>query len=154
MSRIGYLGPKGTFSDYALGLVSEFKGRDITAVPYSSFFNLVEALNANECDQLLLPLENSIGGTIGAVLDLFTCFDNIFIDNQLHTYCEHFLKCRIDPRIDFYSQKHFAMIERQKRLKRATKRNEKHRETKQRLRVEKEINENGIGLVLPLIECR
>jgi prephenate dehydratase len=66
--RIGYLGPPGTFSDEAVGRCD--LAADGEAVPFPGFPDAYEATLAGEIDAALLPIENSIEGSIGAVLDL------------------------------------------------------------------------------------
>lgn len=66
--RIGYLGPPGTFSDEAVSLCDLAVGGE--AVPFVSFPEAYEAALTGAIDAALLPIENSLEGTIGAVLDL------------------------------------------------------------------------------------
>ena len=64
--RVGYLGPPGTFSEEAvarLALATE-------GVPFPTFADAHAALRRGEVDAALLPLENSIEGSVGATLDL------------------------------------------------------------------------------------
>ena len=66
--RVGYLGPPGTFSEEALGhcdLAREAERKD-----YPSFADVFEAVLRGECDAGLLPIENSLEGSISATLDL------------------------------------------------------------------------------------
>ncbi len=66
--RIGYLGPPGTFSDEAVSRCDLAAGGD--AVPFASFQEAYEAALSGAMDAALLPIENSIEGSITAVLDL------------------------------------------------------------------------------------
>jgi prephenate dehydratase len=66
--RVAYLGPPGTFSDEAVGrcdLVAGAERRDYPTMP-----DVFEAVTRREADFALLPIENSIEGTIAATLDL------------------------------------------------------------------------------------
>lgn len=66
--RVGYLGPPGTFSEEALGhcdLARSAEQRD-----YPSFAEVFEAVLRGECEAGLLPIENSLEGSISATLDL------------------------------------------------------------------------------------
>ncbi len=67
--RIAYLGPPGTFSDEALSRCDLAQGAE--AVPFATFPEAYEAALAGEVDAALLPIENSLEGSITAVLDLF-----------------------------------------------------------------------------------
>jgi prephenate dehydratase len=66
--RIGYLGPPGTFSDEAISRCDLADGGE--SVPFQSFPEAYEAVLSGALDAALLPIENSIEGSIGAVLDL------------------------------------------------------------------------------------
>lgn len=66
--RIGYLGPPGTFSDEAVSRCDLAVGGE--AVPFPSFPEIYEATQAGQVDAALLPIENSLEGAVGTVLDL------------------------------------------------------------------------------------
>jgi chorismate mutase/prephenate dehydratase len=68
LSCVGYLGPEGSFSHQAalilFGEGAVLKGTDTI----EDIFELVEK---GECDQGVLPVENSYEGSVGITLDLF-----------------------------------------------------------------------------------
>ncbi len=66
--RIGYLGPPGTFSDEAVSRCDLAAGGE--AVPFATLPEAYEAALAGEVDGALLPIENSLEGSITTVLDL------------------------------------------------------------------------------------
>ncbi len=66
--RVGYLGPAGTFSEEAL-LASAEEGR-IVPVALASIYETVTALRSSEVDWALVPIENSLEGSINVTLDL------------------------------------------------------------------------------------
>jgi prephenate dehydratase len=66
--RVGYLGPAGTFSEEAL-LASAAEGR-VSPVPLASIYETVAALRRGEVDWALVPIENSLEGSINVTLDL------------------------------------------------------------------------------------
>jgi len=66
--RVGYLGPPGTFSEEALGLCDLARGAEQR--DYPSFAEVFEAVLRGECEAGLLPIENSLEGSISATLDL------------------------------------------------------------------------------------
>jgi prephenate dehydratase len=66
--RIAYLGPPGTFSEEAVALCDLARGDD--PVPHATFAEAYHALRRREVEGALLPIENSIEGSVGATLDL------------------------------------------------------------------------------------
>jgi prephenate dehydratase len=66
--RIAYLGPPGTFSEEGVARCDLARGGE--AVPFPSFAEGYAALRRGEVDAALLPIENSIEGSVGATLDL------------------------------------------------------------------------------------
>ena len=66
--RVGYLGPPGTFSEEALArcdLAAGAERRD-----YPTIGEAFEAVGRGEVDASLLPIENSLEGSVTATLDL------------------------------------------------------------------------------------
>jgi prephenate dehydratase len=66
--RIAYLGPPGTFSEEAVAR-SGLAGAD-EPVPCPTFADAYRALLRGEVEAAILPIENSIEGSVGATLDL------------------------------------------------------------------------------------
>ena len=66
--RVGYLGPAGTFSEEAL-LASAEDGA-VEPIPLASIYETVMALRRGELDWAIVPIENSLEGSINATLDL------------------------------------------------------------------------------------
>ncbi|WP_242355530.1 MULTISPECIES: prephenate dehydratase [Anaeromyxobacter] len=66
--RIAYLGPPGTFSEEAVSRCDLVRGGE--AIPRPTFADAYHALRRGEVDGALLPIENSIEGSVGATLDL------------------------------------------------------------------------------------
>lgn len=67
-AKYGYLGPKGTHCEEALYIY--LGSKDTGAVPYSGVEQVIAAVRAGEISHGLVPLENSIEGTINLSLDL------------------------------------------------------------------------------------
>src|SRR5512133_4167407 len=65
--RVAYLGPPGTFSEEAVARCELATGE---AVPCPTFADAYRTLRRGEVDGALLPIENSIEGSVGATLDL------------------------------------------------------------------------------------
>jgi prephenate dehydratase len=66
--RISYLGPPGTFSEEAVARCDLARGDE--PVPCPSFAHAYRALLRGEVEGAILPIENSIEGSVGATLDL------------------------------------------------------------------------------------
>ena len=72
--RVGYLGPPGTFAEEAL---LELAGRDaeLEAVAFPSVVNCFRAVRAGEVPEVLVPIENSIEGSVNQTLDQLVAGD-------------------------------------------------------------------------------
>ena len=68
MIKIGYLGPKGTFSHEALKKYAS--GLPHTAQDYSSIPEIFTAVQENMLDEAIVPIENSIEGAVNATMDM------------------------------------------------------------------------------------
>ncbi len=75
-----YLGPIGTFS-YFTALFSLNKPN---LQPYNSFKAIFEAVIDGVCPIALIPLENSLHGTIGQNFDLFIQYNNLHIQGEVY----------------------------------------------------------------------
>jgi len=70
-ARVGYQGVPACYSDLAIGKV--FATREVTRlerVGFRSFAAVIDALEAGTIDYALLPIENTIAGSINEVYDL------------------------------------------------------------------------------------
>jgi prephenate dehydratase len=65
--RVAYLGPPGTFSEEAVARCDLARGG---GVPQATFAEAYAAVRRGEVEAALLPIENSIEGSVGATLDL------------------------------------------------------------------------------------
>jgi len=79
--NVVYLGPEGTFSYFAglhyLGHAAEFR-------PKSDLEDIFQAVRKEHADLGIIPLENSLQGTVGQSLDLFLKFD---VHIQAEVFC-------------------------------------------------------------------
>lgn len=67
MRRMGFLGPRGTFSEVALR--SRPEAAHAEAIPYASVDAALSALRSGEVDAAVVPIENSLEGGVPATLD-------------------------------------------------------------------------------------
>jgi len=79
--RVAYLGPPGTFSEEAIARCDLARGGE--AVPFPTFADAYRALRREEVDGAMLPIENSIEGSVGATLDLLVAEPGPIIRREL-----------------------------------------------------------------------
>ena len=68
LPRVGYLGPEGTFSEEAL-LASAASGA-VEPVPLATIYDAVVRLRQGELEWAIVPIENSLDGSVSVTLDL------------------------------------------------------------------------------------
>ncbi len=83
--HVAYLGPEGTFSYFA-GL--EYLGKSVQMQPFSHFHEVFRAVYDGTCALGVVPLENSLEGTVGQCFDLFYNFD-VSIQAELFLHINH-----------------------------------------------------------------
>lgn len=79
-TSLAFLGPVGTFSHYA---GQELMGKSLDFVPCPDFNTIFAKVHAGEVQCGLVPLENSLQGTVGQCLDLFE-------EYPVHIIAEHY----------------------------------------------------------------
>jgi prephenate dehydratase len=67
-ARVGYLGPAGTFSEEAL--LASADQAAVEQVPLKTIYDAVMALRNGEVEFAIVPLENSLEGSVTVTLDL------------------------------------------------------------------------------------
>ena len=67
MTRLAYLGPPGTFTEEALLSCAEADGAEL--VPLSTVPDVIAAVESKEVDGGVVPIENSIEGSVNITLD-------------------------------------------------------------------------------------
>jgi prephenate dehydratase len=67
-ARVGHLGPEGTFTEEAL--LASAAVDAVEPVPLASIYDTVVALRSGEVDWAVVPIENSLEGSINVSLDL------------------------------------------------------------------------------------
>ena len=67
LPRYGYLGPEGTFTEAAL--LGHLAGRPATCVPFTTVTGALDAVRAGAVAGAMVPLENSVEGSVAATLD-------------------------------------------------------------------------------------
>ncbi|MDR2819196.1 MAG: prephenate dehydratase [Desulfovibrio sp.] len=85
--HVAYLGPEGTFSYFA-GV--EYLGHAASFHPCADIAQIFEEISSGRCELGVVPLENSLQGTVGASFDLFLNHD-VFIQAELFSPISHCL---------------------------------------------------------------
>ncbi|MDR1659981.1 MAG: prephenate dehydratase [Desulfovibrio sp.] len=84
---VAYLGPEGTFSYFA-GV--EYLGHAVSFHPCGDIAGVFEEVSSGQCDLGVVPLENSLQGTVGVSFDFFLNHD-VFIQAELFSRISHCL---------------------------------------------------------------
>jgi prephenate dehydratase len=90
--RVAYLGPPGTFSEEALAQCD--LARDAEPFPAATFAEAYDMLLRGDVDAALLPIENSIEGAVGAILDLLVHRPGPLIRRELNLKVRQHLLAR------------------------------------------------------------
>lgn len=80
MMRVAYLGPEGTFSEEAAK--QYFKDDEVDYDMYDTIPDVIEAVGESRVDKAIVPLENTIEGTINMTIDSLISFDNLRIEGE------------------------------------------------------------------------
>lgn len=81
--KIGYLGPKGSFSEEALQLFlttqPEILEPPVEPIPYTTIPKLLLACQSLDIEGAFVPLENSTEGQVGVTMDMLGQTENLYI---------------------------------------------------------------------------
>jgi prephenate dehydratase len=65
--RVGYFGPEGTFTQEAL--IADTRGTAPEMMPLPTIYDTVMAVHSGDVERALVPIENSLEGSVNATLD-------------------------------------------------------------------------------------
>lgn len=85
--KVAYLGPDGTFSYFA---AVSYLGKSADFEPRRTIDEVFEAVSLRDVELGVIPLENSLQGTVGQSLDLFLRHE-VFIQAELYCKISHSL---------------------------------------------------------------
>ena len=89
---IGYLGPEGSFTHQALSVFVAQCSSKPQIVSYQTITQIIDAINSGKLVQGIVPIENSIEGGIGEVLDqLIKSSQKVTINHEVIIPIEHCL---------------------------------------------------------------
>jgi prephenate dehydratase len=101
---IGFLGPTGTFTEEALRSILDAQtpgGRLREFLPFQSNQETIEAVSTGEVDCAIVPIENSIEGSVSATVDLLAHeVDNLQIVREIRHPIRHCLLTRPGATMD------------------------------------------------------
>lgn len=84
---IGYLGPPGTFTEEALFKITT--PDDNKLIEYSSIPDILFAIETGEIDEGIVPIENSIEGSVNVTLDIMIFQVSLLIKNEIILNVDH-----------------------------------------------------------------
>ncbi len=89
--KVGYLGPEGTFSEEAGKVYLRKLEIKAELFPYNTIHDLLYAVNQGKIKEAIVPIENSIEGTIAVVPDMLVREVNLMIRQELVLPVYHYL---------------------------------------------------------------
>lgn len=88
--KIAYLGPEGTFSEEAI--ISYFGDvSNLEMIPFATMPEVIKSVNRGEVDQGLVPIENSIEGSVNITQDILTFESEAKIIGEVIIPIKHYL---------------------------------------------------------------
>jgi len=78
--KIGYLGPRGTFSFEAANMIKK-EGESL--IEYKTITDCILAITKKEIDKAIVPIENSIQGGVTETVDTLVDLDNVYIEDEI-----------------------------------------------------------------------
>ncbi|MDE6586431.1 MAG: hypothetical protein K2K80_07120 [Clostridia bacterium] len=85
MEKVAYLGPEGSYSQLAAIKLRP----EAEHIAYGSFRLVVDALERGECNLAVLPIENSLNGSVIANIDLLQSTEDIFTVEKTGLTLDH-----------------------------------------------------------------
>ncbi len=90
---IGYLGPEGSFTQQALSVfLSKFNKQDLQTISFQTISQVIDAVSSGKITNGVVPIENSIEGSVGETLDqLVKTSQRVNINHEIIIPIEHCL---------------------------------------------------------------
>ncbi len=96
--KIGFLGPWGTYTQEALVKLLPINEEDL--VPYTTEADVIKAVERGEVAKGMVPIENSIEGSVRVTLDVLAFEANLFIEKEIVIPINHSLMARPGVRLE------------------------------------------------------
>lgn len=91
VKRIAFLGPKGTFTEEALGHYITHKGWQVELQEEHTIDEAIEETMQDKTDYAFVPIENSLGGTVLTTMDYLTDHRHIEICGEIVMPIRHYV---------------------------------------------------------------
>ena len=98
MKRIGFLGPRGTFTEAALRSMDVAQEAEL--VEFKTVGLAFNAVRNGDVDSALVPFENSVEGSVSATLDELSYGEPLVIVDELAWRVEFALMARPGTKLD------------------------------------------------------
>lgn len=98
MTRIGFLGPRGTFTEAALRSMAAAKNAEL--VEFKTVGLALGAVRSGDVDSALVPFENSVEGSVSATLDELSYGEPLVIVDEVAWKVEFALMARPGTSLD------------------------------------------------------
>lgn len=95
--KVGFLGPRGTFTEEALLSVMEVDLEDL--VPFPTERDVIKAVDKGKAAKGIVPIENSIEGSVNSTLDTLTFEADSIIEKEIVISTRHNLIVRKATRL-------------------------------------------------------
>ena len=97
--RAGYFGPEGTYTQEAL--LVDTAGLELETVPFPTIYDTVMGVHQGEVERALVPIENSLEGSVNATLDALAMeTDDVMIVGEVVHPIRHCLIARTPLELD------------------------------------------------------
>lgn len=87
--KIGYLGPQGTYTEEAL--IKVYSPEEHEFVSFTTVSDVIEAVDRGEVDKGIVPIENSIEGSVSETLDHLAFDAEVLIEREILLPIHHHL---------------------------------------------------------------
>lgn len=87
--KIAFLGPPGTYTEEALTKAYDPGSEEF--IPYPTVVDVIRAVENGECDKGIVPIENSIEGSVTETLDYMAFNGDVLIEREVLLEVKHHL---------------------------------------------------------------
>lgn len=87
--KVAFLGPPGTYTEEALTKVFDPEKNEF--VPFTSVTDVIQAVESRSCAKGIVPIENSIEGSVTETLDYMAFNSNVLIEKEIVIKIHHHL---------------------------------------------------------------